>query len=606
MRKLTLLEKYFLYVFFLILPLHAKSQTEIKYDQYNAGDIELPYDKEITIVMPIENKSIIFPKHIKLVELKGAEKSFTDNNAFQLEGYLIFDKTKKQNLLRVTLPPLKPNRSYRLGILTKVSNNEFQKLIKVFHSLQTNKFNDAIEKYINLEKQVTLSKESFESNFTKKERKDVQKIKDLYDIFKKPMTSAKFSMLEYTVLPSNEEILNKLINDIMVDALLDIDSVKVIINELNQLNKDFKDNILTPYYEFAKTYKSNNINSTIFDLSGYLDFLKGINYKEYNSKLSLEEITTCLKKLNLKTAQNCNCENNFNALNLNIVQNCNCENNFNIKETFDSFAANIENFLFAEDISANDIIQGLISFEKISEKSSKEDYYKRIENLKYNILFLEKAHYVHMYNNSDCSTTIEDLINDSKQQLTYLNETIKSITSNYNTAVYKWIDGKTVKQEINTETQSIILADYGILYTYTNDHIIRPYFGLNIGLFGPINKNIRYTYLRNKLKKYDLKKKEMFKTWLRYHLSWHIGTTLGSIQKDNVQDDLYGKNNLLTGVSFRLDRKIRISSGFFLYQLENANPLIDEKEVNSRLYVSISFDLSVQKAAQQLSGLLFR
>lgn len=86
-------------------------------------------------------------------------------------------------------------------------------------------------------------------------------------------------------------------------------------------------------------------------------------------------------------------------------------------------------------------------------------------------------------------------------------------------------------------------------------------------------------------------------------LSLHFGVTLRSLQKDNYRDNLFGNNNLMIGVGYRLSHAINIIGGGLLYNRLSPNSLLDSPTVGVRPYVGLSVNLKIKDALGEVAKL---
>lgn len=599
-------------IFLFLSPVLGQEIEEIDYSKIAAGDVQLPFDKEIGLAIPV-NPKLVDPNDVQLIELFGPERRYRKGALIlPITGTIKEDKKNKQHNLRLVLPPLRPNRSYSIGISTKVSGQELKALLRGKFELEKilmdKTAKEALEKLLTLERQLYTTLNVF-SKDVPKNISDEQIETILYPTYKKALNKAQYDLLKY--------LENKLSKDPFnlgapensrdrEDALRK--SIKWYVEkkpaESAGILKQAKELDITPLHEFLKqfilfadSYDNNNITSSIFNLNEFKDFCSKVDIKEPAAYTAtdkdlikiLQEISVACDSCNQKSLSNLR---DYNDLSRQIQ-------NLSLLE---KDATSFTNYSDAK------VVEGLLQLAQNSLKTtSKDDYEGRVASIKSNLEFLKKIRFILKLNeDSDNQTILETLISESNEQLKYLQSWVTKFQENSLTKVYKWVDGRTVKEELETESTNIVHADYGVLYADPGGQIIRPYFGINIGIFGPMNKNIRYRYLRSKRKAYGLRNAPYSNHWLRHHLSINLGATLGSIQQDNVRDDLFGKNNLIAGLNYRANRFVRASVGLLFYNLENSNPLIDEKKINTDFYVSLSFDLSLQKPAQKFAGAFFQ
>lgn len=116
-----------------------------------------------------------------------------------------------------------------------------------------------------------------------------------------------------------------------------------------------------------------------------------------------------------------------------------------------------------------------------------------------------------------------------------------------------------------------------------------PYLGFQIE-FRYFDKNIPFRLIPNKT------------IWHR--LSFNTGITLASLKKDGQREDFFKDKSLLMGFGFRLSNALRLTGGTILFNREDPNSLIDNKQIGVTPFVGLSIDLSLKQLLNDMSGLI--
>src|SRR5690606_18623140 len=118
---------------------------------------------------------------------------------------------------------------------------------------------------------------------------------------------------------------------------------------------------------------------------------------------------------------------------------------------------------------------------------------------------------------------------------------------------------------------------------------LTPYLGFQIE-FRYFDKNIPFKLIPNKT------------IWHR--LSFNTGITLASLKKDGQREDFFKDKSLLMGLGFRLTNALRLTGGTILFNREDPNPLIDNKQLGVTPFVGLSIDLSLKQLLNDMSSLI--
>ncbi|MEM8938244.1 MAG: hypothetical protein AAGC64_02735 [Bacteroidota bacterium] len=198
-----------------------------------------------------------------------------------------------------------------------------------------------------------------------------------------------------------------------------------------------------------------------------------------------------------------------------------------------------------------------------------------------------------------------EIISALKTQKDVLEEGIAEIRDLEAHVMSKNIFGNTQFEKISSEASKWILPDAGLLYAFSKEaDIVRPFLGVNIN-FGPVDKDVR-SRLMPKSRLENVPGLNRTLRFLRQHTSIMLGVTLGSIAIEDTRDDLFGGVNIATGLGFRFNRAIRLSSGALLYSQINPNPVVSDKKTKALWYFSATFDIEFQKATQNNLSKVFK
>jgi hypothetical protein len=156
------------------------------------------------------------------------------------------------------------------------------------------------------------------------------------------------------------------------------------------------------------------------------------------------------------------------------------------------------------------------------------------------------------------------------------------------------ISGSSANGDFVTRANTYVCADLGIalLPVITK---LTPYIGTNI-YFRPINTNAPLKWCDH-----EQYPDGNWRDWLGRRLSLVIGVSVVSIAKTYVRSDLMGSSfNLIIGIGFRITDWVRISSGALWYSKLNDNPLNTTQTITPTPFISISFDLRIKTALNNL------
>jgi hypothetical protein len=156
--------------------------------------------------------------------------------------------------------------------------------------------------------------------------------------------------------------------------------------------------------------------------------------------------------------------------------------------------------------------------------------------------------------------------------------------------------------ELKVDARSVVLADASTLGNFTTNQAnyisldtgfvwapeldeIVPYAGTNFYL-RPVNKNAPLRTLGN------------FRQTFSRRFAFTLGLTASSIADENdnagqARDDLFGSQSLLAGAGLRITDSIRLGAGAVVFKRLDPDPLVDESELYSSWYLTLSFDIDI-------------
>lgn len=145
--------------------------------------------------------------------------------------------------------------------------------------------------------------------------------------------------------------------------------------------------------------------------------------------------------------------------------------------------------------------------------------------------------------------------------------------------------GSSTPGEFVTRSNRYVSADLGVA-VMPDIARLTPYIGTNIYL-RPIN--------------FDAPLRWSDKDWFRRRFSFVVGVSVASVARTNVRTDLLGGSfNLMTGVGFRLMDWVHIGGGYLFYSRNDPNPLNTNQQIAGTPYITLSFDLRIKTALNNL------
>ena len=147
------------------------------------------------------------------------------------------------------------------------------------------------------------------------------------------------------------------------------------------------------------------------------------------------------------------------------------------------------------------------------------------------------------------------------------------------------LSGGSVNGAFVTRSNSYVSADLGIA-VLPGINKLTPYIGTNI-YFRPINFDAPLTWSGP--------------DFLAKRFSLVIGVSVTSVARTNVRADLLSSNfNIVTGMGFRIVDWIHLGVGGLWYNKLADNPLNTNQEITGTPYVSLTFDLRIKTALNNL------
>jgi hypothetical protein len=131
-----------------------------------------------------------------------------------------------------------------------------------------------------------------------------------------------------------------------------------------------------------------------------------------------------------------------------------------------------------------------------------------------------------------------------------------------------------------------IIADGGLIFTgfQTGFNTVTPYVGINIAM-RPMDSDIPFQ---------ELIKNRNIRWYQRF--TANLGLTLSSIAKQNYRTNLFGNDNVMIGLGYKLSHVFNVNFGGLIYQNVDPNPLLDKKTIGVAPYVGISLNLKIKDA----------
>lgn len=193
--------------------------------------------------------------------------------------------------------------------------------------------------------------------------------------------------------------------------------------------------------------------------------------------------------------------------------------------------------------------------------------------------------------------------NDLKALQSIINDQLGSFIDAVSSFLYNDISiaGNSVNGDFVTRANTYVCADLGIALLPAIAKLT-PYIGTNI-YFRPINTNAPLKWCDHD--KYpdgnSYNPRRYWSNWLGRRLSLVIGVSVVSVAKTYIRGDLMANSfNIITGVGFRITDWVRISGGALWYSKFDANPLNTTQTIKPTPFISISFDLRIKTALNNL------
>lgn len=139
---------------------------------------------------------------------------------------------------------------------------------------------------------------------------------------------------------------------------------------------------------------------------------------------------------------------------------------------------------------------------------------------------------------------------------------------------------------VQTSAGLRIIADGGLIFTgfQSGFNTVCPYLGINFAI-RPMDSDIPFRQL---IKNRNIHWYERFTV--------NLGLTLNSITKQNYRANLFGNDNVMLGLGFKLSHVFNVNFGGLIYNNVDPNPLLDKKTLGVAPYVGVSINLKIKDA----------
>lgn len=559
--------------------------------------------KKVTNVRSIEQKIKQYDNRKKLLPLESVR--YLDFKTEMIKG----DNDYK--FLVVLCPPLPPNIKYEFILTNKYSSSQMLELFKLF---------DLINQNADLKLK----------NWIKKNEKSFWLYPDYNKIDEKIRETYKAVVNDYNAtivdFRENDSVNNRYLK--FYNRIIDKDIVNCSPLKGNE-KKSCNDN--------NKILLDTNTTKIV---KQYLKFLTGVCVQKNTEELREGVICSSQSPYNLSTYITFHDSlyqkflNDLDTLHLEITNNLMILSNNDVLDKIASLALDyrakqrrtndfettlkvLSNFKTLKKDSIVEVLKGRgrINGELSAKYKPNFDYISAQANNSLNIIAitrlvddLKSLLLFYPMNERDLKSSLNEslkILMALKSQKDVLDEGVSMIRDLEAHIVDKNVFGNTQFEKISTEAGKWILPDAGLLLAFSKESsVLRPFLGVNIN-FGPVDKDVRTRFMP-KLNEENVPYMNRTLRYLRQHTSLMLGITLGSIRIDDTRDDLFGGVNIATGLGFRINRAIRLSSGTLWYNQINPNPVLSGKKIKALGYFSVSFDIEFQKATQNNLSKVFK
>jgi len=538
---------------------------------------DFPFDKSFYVKLKIDKTDVV--KGVNITRVYGPERMLENPDGTTLKKLDTFyikpikDDKKKKNLIAL-MPPLAPNALYDMAIWQAPSGKYLKQLLKLLNTIDSG-FGPNYEKLENAE-HILDNKLGKKLELNSRQKKNSNFI--YYEI--RDSTIHETPFLNFYRDIKNGMNNNKDLGTTASDIYNNDEKTLNIVKEYLKLGQyTWQNKVITSPYRIT-IYKAvrekleesyQNVDSVNNVDTLDIQFLNGSTYQK--------RITKVLADARVK---------------------------FKNEKLHESSIKILSNFrsLDAEEIVS--IVNGdnILSFDSHNWKPvEKYDLPKRIENAKKNVKLLsdlvESLKLYNLINGDEFEMLVEDLtyeiiditekLENKAKAMQSIIKQLQSMPANQNV---KFIKANSKFDKISDEAGKWILPDFGLVFTGTADNkILRPFIGANIN-FGPVDKNVRTRFMSNTLAPGSSK----LGRHLRQHLSLMLGISIGTIEKEGKRKDLFNSINVMTGLGYRFNRSLRLSTGAFWYNKVDANPIISNSSLDALGYISLSFDIDFKKA----------
>ncbi|ADR22968.1 hypothetical protein MATR_31830 [Marivirga tractuosa] len=152
----------------------------------------------------------------------------------------------------------------------------------------------------------------------------------------------------------------------------------------------------------------------------------------------------------------------------------------------------------------------------------------------------------------------------------------------------------TISDDFKKRAKSTISPDFGVTAVFFNDgeqSLVKPSLNFVVNFFPfPQNKDVPVNF---------------YKLYSPYRFSLQMGLTLNSLAIDRVSSDLVGSNNLILGIAYQLNDKIKWSNGAVLLYEHNKQYISHDLKTLQFVYqTSITIDLDIKDLFGGIAGTL--
>lgn len=148
-----------------------------------------------------------------------------------------------------------------------------------------------------------------------------------------------------------------------------------------------------------------------------------------------------------------------------------------------------------------------------------------------------------------------------------------------------------------TRAKRYISADVGFAVAPDAGEIF-PYLGVNI-YFRPINKEVPLKFLKKR--KGNM---EGYRSTMGHRLSFMIGISVSSLEKEGERKNLFNKNALMVGAGYRIFDALRLGTGLLVFKSIPPAPSNSSPKIDFTWFLSASLDWDIRKTLGGLGKLI--